>query len=174
MQALDQEFTTLRRAIRQWLNRIGWRRDPTATASRRLASDLGLSSDVVTRILDQTAAELRKLSVSDDSTGARAIIDRATDELVKFGIRSRPVEEAALDRYLGELSGRDYAILRHFKQGRKHAEIATLMGTDVESVRRSLVKTYADLRMRMISSNGGDGDALPASDRQRMHNHGRH
>ena len=49
-----------------------------------------------------------------------------------------------------------------------------MMGTDVESVRRSLVNTYADLRMQMISSNGGDGDVLPASDKRHMRNLGRH
>lgn len=174
MQALEEEFTTLRRAIRHWLNRMVGRRDTRSLASKSLAHDMGLPPDVVSGILDRTAAELRKLSVSDDSGDARAIIDRAASELAKVGTRSQAFEEATLDSYLGELPDRDYDILRHFKQGRKHGEIATLMGTDVESVRRSLVKTYADLRMRMISCNGGDGDTIPASDRQRLRNHGRH
>jgi hypothetical protein len=37
------------------------------------------------------------------------------------------------------------------------------MDTNIEAVRSSLVKTYADLRIRMIAS-GDDGGGQPAND----------
>jgi DNA-directed RNA polymerase specialized sigma subunit len=136
-------------------------RGERAVASARLAADLGLPDDKVSRILDRTAADLRRLAeLESDDVDARPIIDRAVSELSKLGFQSRPFEEATMERYLQELPDRDYQILRQFKLGRKHSEIAEMLNTDVEDIRNSLVKTYADLRMRMIhtSDDGGGGE----------------
>jgi DNA-directed RNA polymerase specialized sigma subunit len=157
MQGLEQEMTALRRVLRDWLERVKLRRGQSTAVSRSLAQDLGVPPHVVSRILEQTAADLRQLAAVDDASDARPIINKAIDELAKYGYHSRPCEEAMMERCLEELPERDLTILRHFKQGKKHHEIAELMGTDVPSVRRSLVKTYADLRMRMRSFEGGDG-----------------
>ena len=158
MQAFEEEMRSLRRAIRHWMERVGWPRGAESVASAKLAQDLGLPNDAVSRILDRTAADLRKLSTDTAETvDARPIIDRAVTELSKLGFHSRPFEEAAMERYLQELPDRDYRILRYFKLGKKHSEIASLMDTNVEAVRSSLVKTYADLRIRMINLTDDDG-----------------
>lgn len=153
-------MSTLRRAIRYWLHRAGWRHDATTAAGISLARDLGLPPDAVSRILDQTAAELRELSEQDEAGDARPIINKAIEEIAKFGYHPRPCDEEVLDQFLDELAEPDISILRHFKQGMKHRQIADLMGTDVDSVRRSLVKTYSDLRMRMMGPEDEDGEAL--------------
>lgn len=164
MQAFEEEMRSLRRAIRHWLDRIGWPRDAQQAASDQLAEDLGLPIDMVSGILDRTAADLRKLSGAEaDSIDARPIIDRAVHDLSKLGFHSRPFEAAIMEQYLQQLPNRDYEILRYFKQGRKHSEIAGLMGMNVESVRDSLVKTYAELRLRMINPGGGDDGGLPTA-----------
>ena len=131
MQGLEQEMTALRRALRAWLERVGWRLGHTGTVSRSLAQDLGVPPDVVNRVLEQTAADLRQLAAIDEASDARPIINKAIDELAKYGYHSRPCEEAMMERCLEELPDRDFTILRHFKQGKKHREIAELMGTDV-------------------------------------------
>lgn len=113
-----------------------------------LAPDLGVPADV-SRVLEQTATELRQLSASDETADARPIINKAVDELAKHQRHSNPAEEAWMEQCLGELPERDLTILRHFKRGKKHREIAALMNTSLDDVRRSLVKTYADLRMKM-------------------------
>jgi DNA-directed RNA polymerase specialized sigma subunit len=164
MQAFEEEIRSLRRAIRHWLQRLGWPRDAQSLAGEKLAQDLGLPADLVSGILDRTAADLRKLSgVDADNLDARPIIERAVHDLSKLGFHSRPFEAELMEQYLQQLPARDYEILRHFKQGRKHSEIAELMGTNVESVRRSLVKTYADLRVRLTDSNDGDGGGMPTA-----------
>lgn len=163
MQAFEQEMKSLRRAIRHCLDRIGCRSAETA-ASEPLAPAFDSPPDVVGSILDRTAADLRELSNSgDEDFDARPIIDRAVQELGQLGFQSPPFEAQVMDRYLAELPESDYQILCLFKQGSKHSEIAELMGTDVESVRDSLVNTYADLRMRMIASDDGGG-GLPAAE----------
>jgi hypothetical protein len=49
------------------------------------------------------------------------------------------------------------------------------MGTDIESVRRSLVKTYADLRMKMRSHDDGGGHTLePESEAHQERKFGPH
>lgn len=146
----------LRRTILHCLAIIRWRR-PSRTGTR-LAHDLGLPADVVSRVLDQAAADLRNLAAKGDDADARPVINKAVQELAKFGFRSQPFDTAAMDRCLKGLAEPDLAILRHFKDGMKHAEIAALMGTDVESVRRSLVRTYADLRIKMMGWDDDDGD----------------
>lgn len=162
MQAFEQEMRSLRRAmrhLREWMTRP---RGKQAVVNVQLAADLGLPNDEVSRILDRTAADLRKLSEADsDDVDARPIIDRAVSELSKLGFQSNPIEEAAMERYLQELPERDYRILRHFKLGKKHREIAELLNTDVEDIRNSLIKTYSGLRMRMINSpdDGGGGQS---------------
>lgn len=164
MQAFEEEMRSLRRAVRHWLERWGWPRAAESAASARLARDLGLPSDAVSRILDRTASDLRKLSATEsDDVDARPIIDRAVNDLARLGFQSRPFEEATMESYLSELPDRDYQILRHFKNGKKHSEIAALLDTNVETVRSSLVKTYADLRIRMISTDD-DGGGLPVSE----------
>nr|AIA14254.1 Sigma-70, region 4 [uncultured bacterium] len=161
-QGLEQEMTALRRVIRDWLERVGWRRAQTSAVSRSLAHDLGVPPEVVSRVLEQTTADLRQLAAIDEASDARPIINKAMDELAKYGYHSRPCEEALMERCLDELPERDFTILRHFKQGKKHREIAVLVGTDVDSVRRSLVKTYADLRMKMRSYDDGGGHPIDA------------
>lgn len=161
MQAYEKEMGSLRRAMRQLREWIRGPRGRQAVVSARLAADLGLPNDEVSRILDRTAADLRKLSDDEaDDVDARPIIDRAVSELSQLGIRSRPFEDAALERFLQELPDRDYQILRHFKLGKKHREIAELLNTDVEDIRSSLVKTYSGLRMSMVHStdDGGGGE----------------
>ncbi|MFC4307854.1 hypothetical protein ACFPN2_02065 [Steroidobacter flavus] len=163
MQAIEEEMRSLRRKMLHWLERFGWQRGPESIASARLARDLGLPNDAVSRILDRTAADLRKLSVTEsDDVDARPIIDRAVAELAKLGFQSRPFEEATMERYLRELPERDYQILRYFKLGKKHSEIAALMDTNIDTVRASLVKTYADLRVRMIATDD-DGGGIPTN-----------
>lgn len=162
LQAFEEEMRSLRRVIRHWLSRMGWPRDAQTEASEKLARDLRLPSDMVSSILDRTAADLRKLSREDaGNLDARPIIDRAVNDLSKLGFHSRPVEESIMDRYLDELPDTDYQILRCFKQGMRHLEIADLLNMSVDEVRDSLVKTYADLRMRMLDSNDGDDGGLP-------------
>lgn len=161
MRAFEEEMRSLRRKMRHMLEWMGWPPGAEAIASARLAEDLGLPNSEVSRILGRTAADLRKLSeVESDDVDARPIIERAVNELSKLGFHTRPFEEATMERYLQELPDRDYEILRHFKLGEKHSEIAEAMSLDVEEVRSSLVKTYADLRIRMITStdDGGGGE----------------
>lgn len=162
MQAFEEEVRSLRRAIRQVMNRIGWLRSARSAAGAKLAQDLGLPTEMVSSILDRTADDLRKLSSADtDTIDARPIIDRAVHDLSRLGFHSRPFEEAIMERYLQELPDRDYHILRYFKQGKKHSQIAELLGTNVDSVRRSLVRTYAELRLRLINSHDGDDGGIP-------------
>ena len=148
-------MTALRRVLLDWWHWVSWRRGHTTAVSRSLAHDLGVPTDVVSRILDQTAADLRRLAALDEASDPRPVINRAIDELAKYGYHAHPSEKALMERCLSELPERDLTILRHFKQGKKHREIAALMGTDVDSVRRSLVKTYTDLRMKMRSHDDG-------------------
>lgn len=150
-------MTALQRVIRHWLERVGWRRAQASAVSLSLAQDLGVPSEVVSRVLEQTTADLRQLAAIDEASDARPIINKAIDELAKYGYHSRPYEEALMEQCLQQLPERDFTILRLFKQGKKHREIAALVGTDVESVRRSLVKTYADLRMKMRTHHDDDG-----------------
>lgn len=163
MPAFQEEMRSLRRAMRHILERMGWPQGAESVASARLARDLGLPNDAVSRILDRTADDLRRLSaIESEDVDARPIIDRAVSDLSKLGFQSRPFEEAAMERYLQELPEPDYQILRYFKAGKKHSEIAATMGINVEAVRNSLVKTYADLRIRMITTDD-DGGGMPAS-----------
>lgn len=174
-QGLEQGITALRRVLRDWLQRVGWRRGQASLVSQGLAHDLGAPPEVVSRVLEQTAADLRQLAAIDDASDARPIINKAIDELAKYGYHSRPCEEAMMERCLEELPERDLTILRYFKQGKKHREIAELMGTDLESVRRSLVKTYADLRMKMRSfENGGDDGHVTGSPAEQARKFGPH
>jgi DNA-directed RNA polymerase specialized sigma subunit len=174
-QGLEQEMTALRHVIRHWLEWVGWRRGQASAVSRGLAHDLGVPADVVSRVLERTAADLRQLAAIDEASDARPIINKAIDELARYGYHSRPHEEALMERCLEELPERDLTILRYFKQGKKHREIAATLGTDVESVRRSLVKTYADLRMKMRSHENGDGgQSLESGEAQRARQFGPH
>lgn len=163
MQASAQGLRSLRRVIRHWMHRKGIRRDPQLVAGTKLAYELGLPAEAVTRILDQISFELRKLSFADGHADARPIIERAVEELGKLGLHTRPFEEEAVDRYLHKLSNRDYLILRYFKEGKKHHEIAELIGSNVDLVRRSLVQTYAELRIKMTSAHHRAMQAQTAS-----------
>jgi hypothetical protein len=176
MQAHEQDSNTLRRAIRNWFDKITRRRDPEAqsSASETLAYEFGLPADVASQILDRTAADLRSLAESSGTNvDIHAIIDRAVGELSRLGFHSRPFDPALLEQCLKELPRYDYQILRYFKQGKKHSEIAALMKTDVVSVRRSLVQTYADLRMKMTRPPGGGDGGMPC-DPPRAQSMGKH
>lgn len=159
MQSFEQEMKSLRRAIRHWLERLGWR---SAPPSEPVAPEVSSPPDIVSSILDRTAADLRELANSaDQNFDARPIIDRAVQELSQLGYESPPFEEQLMDRYLAALPEPDHEILCLFKEGKKHNEIAKLMNTDLQSVRGSLIKTYAELRMNMMGPNDGGG-GLPA------------
>jgi DNA-binding NarL/FixJ family response regulator len=138
------------RLLQDWWAQRSWRRRVTAdeAVSRSLAHDLGVPPDVINRVLEQTAADLRHLAAIDEASDARPIINKAVDELAKYGHPWWPFEEALMERCLEELPERDLTMLSHLKQGKQHREIAELMGTDLASVRRSLVNTYADLRLK--------------------------
>jgi len=71
-------------------------------------------------------------------------------------------DEAIMDRYLQRLPTFDCRILEFFKAGKKYGEIAAQLGTDEDSVRRSLVQTYADIRVAMFGGGGGSGDGEPS------------
>lgn len=158
---------SLGRLWRDLLAKLGWRRRRVGTieaVGRSLASDLGVPADVIRRILEQTSADLNKLAAADEASDAHPIFAKAIEEISKHGgYQCRPLEVAIMERFLDELPERELTILQNFKQGMKHREIATLMGTDVETVRRSLVKTYSDLRMAMrhLDGGGGDGNGEP-------------
>lgn len=149
-----------RRRIYEWFQKLRRRQSNVAAVSHSLTHDTGVPPEAMGRILHQAMAELRDLAAKDKAADAWPIINKAVNELAKHGPRSHPLEEAIIQRYVDELPERDFNILRLFNQGKKHRKIAILLGTDVESVRRSLVKTYADLRMKMINSGGG-GDGEP-------------
>lgn len=149
-----------KRCIREWLEKLRPRRSNIAAISHSLAVDLGVQPKATYRILHQTMHELYELAAKDDAVDARPVINKAINELARHGDHWHPSEEAMMERCLGELPERDFTTLCYFKQGKKHREIAALMGTDVESVRRSLVKTYTDLRMKMMNT-GGDGAGEP-------------
>lgn len=120
------------------------------TASARLASDLRLPADAVRGIIARTCHDLRQLPEAGDAD-ARPIIDRAASDLGKLG-QSLPFEEGVMWSYLQKLPDRDFQILCQFRAGMKQGEIAALMNTSIETVRSSLVRTYADLRNRMIGA----------------------
>jgi DNA-directed RNA polymerase specialized sigma24 family protein len=150
----------LSESLRKFRNPV-WGRRATRATGRELARDLRLPPDVVSRVLDEAASGLRNLADKGDAADARPVIDKAVDELAQLGFHSEPFDTAAMDQCLKELAEPDLVILRHSKEGMKHAEIAALMGTDVESVRRSLVRTYADLRIAMMGwGDGDDSDPL--------------
>jgi hypothetical protein len=152
MQALEQGLGSLRLTIETWLMRVGWRRD-SAAAGQRLARDLHLPAADVRDILDHTVADLHRLS--DDDADPWPIIERAMRRIDQLGSRYDPCEEAAVLRYLRLLPERDRLILRCFNDGCRHSDIARLLGTDVDSVCNSLVKTYAGLRLAIRKPDDG-------------------
>lgn len=170
MRGFEEKMKSLRRAIRNWLDRNGLPHHPhvQSTQNTKLARELGLPADEVRRVLERTAADLRKLASADlDTVDAPEVIERAIHQLSKLEYQSRAIEEAAIERYVQALPERDFQILRHFKRGKKHAEIAALMDTNVESVRNSLVKTYAELRIQMMNLNDDDGGGTPVAEQTR-------
>lgn len=93
------------------------------------------------------------------------------DDVLGYRLERRPLSDSLrrlTDRFLDQLPDRDYEILRHFKLGKKHSEIAELMGMDIEDVRRSLTDTYVGLMM-LVWSPGPDGDdGLPAEEQHAL------
>jgi DNA-directed RNA polymerase specialized sigma subunit len=130
-------------------------------AANELSLDCGLPAEQVSEILNRATAELRELADQDTGTfDARPIIDRAVKELFDRGFQLRPFENSVMEKYLQELSFSDYQILLHHQHGWKHSQISELMEVSVETVQRSLVKTYAELRMRMMNcDNNSDTTA---------------
>ncbi len=162
MQAFQQQMKSLRRAIRHLLERIGWlQAAPDASKPSRAPKSVD-AADAVSSILDRTAADLRKLSLSgDDNLDASPIIERAVQELGQLGFRSPPFNDQIMDRYLAGLPELDYKILCLFKDGKKHNEIADQMHVSIDTVRFSLIRTYSELRMTMIGSSD-DGGGMPS------------
>lgn len=105
---------------------------------------------------------IAQLVVDDGEEGDEfRLICRAIHEHGLSLPRETRAERAIMRRFLERLPDRDHEILLHFKAGKKHSEIAELMNLDVEAVRRSLVKTYADLRMLMYPVSGPNGGGEP-------------
>jgi len=137
------------------------RRATLAITSTALVRDLHQPLGTVNSILTRTTRDLRKLSTLSAHVDARPIINRAVQELSRIERPSTAMEIAIMEHYLSELSDQDYEVLRLFKLGKKHSEIASLMSMNVESVRSSLVSTYSELRMRLMGCGGGDGGGEP-------------
>jgi DNA-binding MarR family transcriptional regulator len=155
---MNKEMSTLRRAIRQGLHKLGWSRRQTIAAGRDLARDLALPPEIVSKILDQAAADLRDIGTADGCL----IVNKAVNELAKYGLHSQPLDETALKFHLQQVPEPHLTILRHYRSGMKHGEIAELLQMDKQTVLRSLVKTYADLRMKMIGGQAGEHPETPA------------
>lgn len=136
------------------------RRAADALASKRLARDLGLPVEPVARVLDQVMIDVENLTKNGDHADCRPAIAKATKELERLGVHAKPtpLDEGALDKCLSELTEPHLTILNLSRAGMKLGEIATLVGMDVPLVRRSLVKTYADLRMKMMGCGDDDND----------------
>lgn len=124
-------------------------------AAAELAEDLALPMHAVSTILDQAAADLCTLS-ADDAGQAIAIVHRATAALAQLradpDTMADPMDELQLQQCIDELPEPDRSILCYSKSGMKPADIAPLVGLDEKAVRRSLVKTYTGLRMKMRSA----------------------
>lgn len=166
--------TAVWRRIREWLERLKWRRSNVAAVSRSLALDVGVPPESIDRIIREAMTELRDAEAKGEAADAWPIINKAINEIGRYGCNSHPSEVAIIERYLDELPERDFSILCQFQQGKKHRDIAALMRTDVESVRCSLVKTYANLRMRMINSGGGGGVRSGHKPAARFHRRGQY
>lgn len=142
-----------------------WRRDrasvtPVPTSKER---------DRVSRdgIFNRACAELSRLT--EDDMHPRLALLRATSEFARLHERLGPQpEDALIARFLERLPARDLQMFRHRQQGKQLTENAALMGADVETVRRSLAKTYFDLRMLIKESPNPDGDGEPAEITERI------
>jgi hypothetical protein len=146
----DNKMITLLRCVRHWLHAPGWRRGAVTNTGHDLARDLELPPDVVSKVLDQAAADLRNIGTTGAACDAFLVINKAISSLANHGFHARPLDEAALTVYLQEVPEPHVTILRHYREGMKYTQIAVLMNMDKAVVLRSLVKTYADLRMKMI------------------------
>ena len=153
-------MTTLRGAIRQWLEKIGWRRSRSSAISYELARDLALPPDIVSQVLDQVTADLDDLARHDDAGDPGPILNKAIGKLASHGAHS-PFDEAALNRCLNGISEPHVSIIRHYRNGMNQQQIAARLCMDEESVSRSLVKTYADLRMKMLGEPNNEVQRTP-------------
>lgn len=163
MQAFEAGIESLRRAIRSVFDRKDGSRTEITVTHTLPSRELDRCADGLHGILDRTAADLRRLASADvDAIDARPILDRAMHEFALLGFHSRPEEARIMSRYLQQLPDRDYRILRYFKNGKKHTEIAALMGVSIDSVRRSLATTYAELRVQLMYPSDGDDGGLPS------------
>lgn len=143
--------------LQQMLARFGW--PSLAKVSRELARDFALPHDAVASVLMEAMTDLRALCQTDEYADARPIIDKAAQRLQALHAASEPDDrhDSLMERYLHELAPKDYQVLRYFKEGKRHAEIAELMKTDVPTVRSSLVRTYSELRIRQSELRLSDG-----------------
>lgn len=109
------------------------------------ASDLeGADSGEASRILDLAAAA--------DSPGRAVTV--VTSELAKLGIDvTLPSDDDALVRLLHAIPEPDLTILCQYQHGMTTRQIAEVLDTDLESVRRSLARTYVDLRMGIAAES---------------------
>jgi hypothetical protein len=170
---MRKKMITLFHGIGHWLHGLGRRRNASTIAGRDLARDLALPPEIVSQILDQAAADLRKLE--PDNGDAVPIISKAVRELASHGFHAQPLDDAALTRYLKQVQEPHLTILDHYRAGMKHTEIAALLHMDKQAVLRSLAKTYADLRMKMMGDDrelqstdpGATHKSLPTSARAR-------
>lgn len=133
------------RRITEWF--YGWMafralRRAQGIAAAQLAEDLGLPAGQISPILARASTDVRKLSRDQDPS---PILNRAVAEIKQLGPRSFATEE--VQRHLRRLPARDFEIFDQARQGKKHCEIANELGIDVEAVRESLARTYADLRL---------------------------
>jgi hypothetical protein len=120
--------------------------------ARDLANECGADTGKMADVLDRTAADLRALGGKTDAV--LGVIQRTVTGTVELGYFEKALDEQALGRYLNEMSEPDRAILNEHRSGKSYRAIASLLGMDKEAVLRSLVRTYADLRMRILGPNG--------------------
>lgn len=160
-------MTTLRCAIQRWAEKFGWRRESSSEVSKELARDLALPPELVSEVLDQAVADLHELARTDDAGDPAPILHKAISKLASYGAQS-PFDEATLNRCLNEVPEPHLTILSYYKSGMKQQDIAARLRMDEASVSRSLVKTYANLRTRMLELRD-DGKKKPASVRSSGH-----
>jgi hypothetical protein len=134
------KVSALRQKIRGlWPAREKW------AVTKDFALEAGLDDAVVARVFDDMADQLRS-----NADNPAAYIETAIGELSRHGLDVAPLDEAALEKLLSAVPEPDATIMREYKSGKLHWQIAEQMGIAPAVVMRSLARTYADLRVRML------------------------